>query len=244
MQPEKTCPIMPKNLLSRYHPRGNGRDLYIDHTENSPIPFQKSRDKTSFSHDFKIYSSSKSPTPPPLSHPPRPPITSKYHLNGGGRDNFIYNNNGGFENPNHYNPHNFFKKLRTTDTDLKKKKFLNDELESCIKRNRIIIHDPGKRRVDIGVMVERLNRQLKKNETRELKVKGKKAGETIFCTSSANVRRKSFVGSYGDGGIGGVGGGCGNGIRVGKWGKRLDLAGTNLEGSGGKRRRNRSFDGG
>jgi hypothetical protein len=207
MQPEKTCPIMPKNLLSRYHPRGNGRDLYINHTENSAIEFHKSRDKNSFSHDFKIYSSSRSPQPAP--HLARPPITTKYHLDGKGRDNFIYNNNGGFENPNTYNPHNFFKKLRSTDTDTKKTKFLNDELESCIKRNRIIIHDPGKRRVDIGVMIDRLNVQLKKNETRELRVKGRKNDETVFCTSSANVRRrKSLVGSYGEGKIG-------NGIRIG-----------------------------
>ena len=59
MQPEKTCPIMPKNLTTRYQPLGNGRDLYIPHTENSPAPHHNPHSKLTFSHDFKIYSSSR-----------------------------------------------------------------------------------------------------------------------------------------------------------------------------------------
>ena len=163
---------MPKNLLARFHPKGGGRDKYTEHPENAPILSVSPKNVVNFSQDFKIYNQNKKNVQ--LPNFSRPPAIGKYSNDGKGRDTFIYENNGGFEKPDNYNPHNFFKRLRGNNQEIPpKKKFLNNELESRIKRGRIAVQEPNNKVIDIKLMVDRLNQPQKKQDIKETRYDAK-----------------------------------------------------------------------
>ena len=158
MKAEKTCPIMPKHLLVHHHPDGQGRDLYIRHPEGAPMVENNQKKNFDYLIDFKQYASVKRTSNLPNLR--RPPVTVKYHYDGGGRDSFIGSNNGGFLMPDEYNPHMFFKKLREPDLSTmpqSSKRQTSIELENRIRRRKMSPSE-SKFRIKLKDSVNRLSK--------------------------------------------------------------------------------------
>lgn len=167
MQVEKKVPISTKGLLVHFNPSGNGRDLYVQHGEDKPIVYGNHPEKIPYKVDFKMsypIKNKKNKMQPNFS---KPATVTKYSLDGQGRDNYIGGDNGGFEKPELYNPHNFFKRLRSNDCNFPRKKTFNNANVDLRVRRLKLNGDIEVPKVDFGNILNRLNKPADKTQTRE-----------------------------------------------------------------------------
>lgn len=194
MQLEKRVPISPQGLLVHFNPSGNGRDLYIQHGENKPIMQGNHPEKIPRKADFKMSHPNKMKKDSCLPNFSKPPAVTKYSLDGQGRDNYIGGNNGGFERPENYNPHNFFKRLRAKDHIPKRVNFSQMNVDLRVRRLKLDgqIEVP---KVDFSNVINRLNKPRDKTETREgrryRRLRAKSQG--FVNNSYSQERNKDYV---------------------------------------------------
>lgn len=164
MLTDKSCPLVPKQQLKHYFPQGSGRDLYINHPENSPrLDVGIIKNPIHYSNDFKLYSSPKRVDKiPDIS---KFPMVVNYHCDGRGRDAFIGKNNGGFEKLKEELP-NFFKQLRVKQYDkVVRKKYTNVEFEKRINSRKVCFTDEPNKKVNLSEVLQRLIPAKEKNIT-------------------------------------------------------------------------------
>ena len=178
MQAERKVPIMPKHLLVSFKPGGTGRDLYIAHAENKPIVMGNQPHKIPHNADFKSCKIVRNQDNE-LPNFRKPAVVPRYALNGQGRDTFIGDNNGGFQNTENYNPHNFFKRLRFKDGEFKQVRKWN-ETEVAIRVKRQKVEPEVVPRINFSNIITRLSKPRDRSVTRESR-RNKRMNQTFDC---------------------------------------------------------------